>query len=100
MEAQRNTLPQLPKIPSFYKFSNRDKEDNLDWRTRSWLGIADNPPISTAFNALLGINCSRIVFFIDGNAEAREAQSHGCMHASRGCKMFLCFFCCVRFSSC
>ncbi|XP_024379447.1 lysine-specific histone demethylase 1 homolog 3 isoform X2 [Physcomitrium patens] len=74
VEAQRNTLPQLPKIPSFYKFSKRDKEDNLDWRTRSWLGIADNPPISTAFNALLAVE-QRVVL---ENGCISTVQANGC----------------------
>nr|XP_024401008.1 lysine-specific histone demethylase 1 homolog 3-like isoform X3 [Physcomitrium patens] len=52
VEAQRNALPQLPKILSFQKFAKREKEDYVDWKTKCWLGMADNSPASTAFNHL------------------------------------------------
>ncbi|KAG0596231.1 hypothetical protein M758_UG235100 [Ceratodon purpureus] len=47
-EAQRIALPQLPKILSFHKFSQRDKEEFVDWKRKKWFVSAEDSPLSTS----------------------------------------------------
>ncbi|XP_024369028.2 lysine-specific histone demethylase 1 homolog 3 [Physcomitrium patens] len=71
VEAQRKALPELPKILSFHRFAKREKEDSMDWKTRSWLGMGENPAGSSAGAGPAGL-------------EQRVAQENSCVWSEQG----------------